>query len=128
MAPLLIAGPTLFAAVFGEAWRNAGEMTRLLVPMYLARFVVTPVAQTLNVSGRQSQQLLVTSLAVAVLAISFVIAWRYKLEPLTTILIYGVGSSLTYLLYFCFAYRAARGLAKLADGERIRQEQISTIK
>ena len=62
MAPVLFAGPTLFALVFGDAWRAAGEIVQLLVPLYLTRFVVTPVSQTLNILGRQKLHLVSSSL------------------------------------------------------------------
>ena len=114
MAPLLLAGPSLFAFVFGETWRTAGEITRLLVPLYLTRLVVTPVSQTLNAYGRQSQHLLTATLDTSLLATSFVIAWQFSLEPLTTVLMFSVGSSLAYLLYFWLAFNAARSLARLA--------------
>jgi O-antigen/teichoic acid export membrane protein len=100
--------------VFGETWRTAGEITRLLVPLYLTRLVVTPVSQTLNAYGRQSQHLLTATLDTSLLATSFVIAWQFSLEPLTTVLMFSVGSSLAYLLYFWLAFNAARSLARLA--------------
>ena len=123
MAPLLFAGPSLFALVFGEAWRTAGEITRLLVPLYLTRLVVTPVSQTLNAYGRQSQHLLTAGLSTAMLATSFVIAWLYALEPLTTVFMFSVGSSLAYLLYFWLAYRAARSLAN-SQGEELPRSAV----
>lgn len=109
MAPLVIAGPQLFAMIFGESWRTAGEITRLLVPLYLTRFVVTPISQTLNVYGRQSLHLLSSSLDALLLATSYAVAWTFRLEPLTTVLLFSFGSSLAFLLYFWFAYQAARG-------------------
>ena len=85
-----------------------------LVPLYLTRLVVTPVSQTLNAYGRQSQHLLTATLDTSLLATSFVIAWQFSLEPLTTVLMFSVGSSLAYLLYFWLAFNAARSLARLA--------------
>ena len=123
MAPLLFAGPSLFALAFGEAWRTAGEITRLLVPLYLTRLVVAPVSQTLNAYGRQSQHLLTSGLSAAMLAGSFAIAWLYALEPLTTIFMFSVGSSLAYLLYFLLAYRAARSLAN-SQGEELSRSAV----
>lgn len=62
---LLALGPTLllalfgaqaFEIVFGEAWQTAGYYAQLLAPMLLARFVISPVSQTLNIIEEQRLQ------------------------------------------------------------------------
>lgn len=54
---LLLAGPSVFALVFGEAWRPAGEFARIGVPLYFISFVVVPVNMTILLTGRQALQL-----------------------------------------------------------------------
>lgn len=108
MLPLLLFGPQLFAVLFGEDWRFAGEITRVLVPQYLARFVVTPVAQTLTIYGRQSRHLLSSGLdACSSLVIVLIAAWA-GLSPLPTVLALSIGSTLCSLLYLVFVWRVAR--------------------
>jgi O-antigen/teichoic acid export membrane protein len=41
---LLIAGPALFAWVFGPTWREAGELARALAPYIAAHFIAAPLA------------------------------------------------------------------------------------
>lgn len=41
---LFVAGPALFAAVFGERWRVAGELARALSPYIALHFVASPLA------------------------------------------------------------------------------------
>ncbi len=43
-ALLLLAGPQLFAWVFGETWRGAGELARALAPYLALHFVAAPLA------------------------------------------------------------------------------------
>ena len=43
-ALLLIGGPELFAWVFGERWRGAGELSRALAPYIALHFVASPLA------------------------------------------------------------------------------------
>jgi lipopolysaccharide exporter len=83
-------------------------MVRLLVPLYLARFVVTPVSQTLNVMGRQHLHLVSSSIDALLMLATFAAAWRLDLPPLTTVLLFSLGSTLAYALYFAFAWRVAR--------------------
>ncbi len=44
MVLLMVAGPWLFALVFGPAWREAGELARALSPYIAAHFVAAPLA------------------------------------------------------------------------------------
>jgi O-antigen/teichoic acid export membrane protein len=108
MAPVLIAGPALFALVFGEAWRPAGEIVQLLVPLYLTRFVVTPVSQTLNILGRQKLHLVSSSLDAALMLTVFGATWLLDLPPMLAILLFSLGSTAAYSLYFLLAWGVAR--------------------
>jgi O-antigen/teichoic acid export membrane protein len=120
MAPVLIAGPALFALVFGEAWRPAGEIVQLLVPLYLTRFVVTPVSQTLNVLGRQKLHLVSSSLDAALMLTIFGATWLLDLPPMLAILLFSLSSTAAYSLYFLLAWNVARrhGLG-LAAADRL---------
>lgn len=108
LVPLLMAGPEIFALCFGEAWRPSGEIVQLLVPLYLTRFVVTPVSQVLNLLGRQHLHLLSASVDAALLAAVFTASRWFALDAMSTIAMYSAGSSFAYLLYFYLAWRVAR--------------------
>ena len=41
---LLWTGPALFAALFGERWRDAGELARALAPYIGVHFIASPLA------------------------------------------------------------------------------------
>ena len=116
MAPVLVFGPWLFALVFGPAWREAGMMAALLVPQYLARFVVVPVSQTLNIYGRQELHLVASLANGAALLFAFGLAWLAELGAMPVILLYSIGTTLAYLLYLGFAWRVVRtgGLVPVA--------------
>ena len=111
MAPILFAGPMLFAFVFGEAWRTAGEIVQLLVPLYLARFVVTPVSQTLNILRRQSLHLISSLLDAGLMLSTFTISWLMNMTPMVTVLMFSLGSTTAYSVYFFLAWRAVRAHA-----------------
>jgi O-antigen/teichoic acid export membrane protein len=108
MLPLLLAGPALFAFVFGEPWRPAGEFAQALVPFYLARFVVAPVSQTLNRFERLDLHLLSTGIGAAALALTFAASWRYALSPFATVLTLGISGGMAQLLTFVLAWQVAR--------------------
>lgn len=106
VAPVLIAGPALFAFVFGEPWRSAGEIVQLLVPLYLARFVVTPVSQTLNILGRQKLHLISSSADFALMLTTFGATWLLDLPAMLAVLLFSLGSTTAYSLYYFVAWRA----------------------
>jgi len=47
-----LAAPAAFALVLGETWREAGQVVRVLTPLYVASFNVGPVATSLQVYER----------------------------------------------------------------------------
>ncbi|WP_459943152.1 lipopolysaccharide biosynthesis protein [Deferrisoma palaeochoriense] len=44
--------PVLFRTVFGESWYEAGVYARILTPVVMGQLVLVPVAQVLNLIGR----------------------------------------------------------------------------
>jgi O-antigen/teichoic acid export membrane protein len=50
---LFIAGPDLFALIFGERWRSAGEFARWLSPWLYAVFITSPISTIFAVLERQ---------------------------------------------------------------------------
>lgn len=108
MAPVLLLGPWLFGLVFGAEWRMAGAIAAALVPQHLARFVVMPVSQTLNIYGRQDFHLVATTAGGAAMALAFGGGWILGLDAMAVILLYSGGASAAYLLYLGLAWRAVR--------------------
>lgn len=51
---LMLAGPDLFAWVFGEPWRGSGELARALAPYLAFHFVASPLAVVTMAWGAQA--------------------------------------------------------------------------
>lgn len=126
LTPLLLAGPQLFAFVFGEAWRPAGEMVQLLVPLYATRLVVTPISQALNIVGRQSLHLVSSMLDAALMLATFTAAWWLTLPPMRTVLLFSLGSTTAYLLYFVLAWHATRAHMRAAARTDAEPQPLTT--
>lgn len=105
MLPLLLAGPWLFALVFGDAWREAGVIVQLLVPLHLTRFVVRPISQTLNVLRRQDLHLLSALINGLALVLSFGAGWWLALDAHWTFALFSASSSAAWLLYLLIAWQ-----------------------
>lgn len=115
MLPVLILGPYLFGVVFGEAWRETGRIAQILVPLYLARFIVTPVSQILNVYQRQHMHFLSSVLNCLMLTLSFWLGWHLALSLQSTVMLYSIGSTASFVLYFVSSWHAA--VAPLAGAD-----------
>jgi O-antigen/teichoic acid export membrane protein len=114
MLPLLLVAPWLFGLAFGADWREAGIMVQCLIPSQLTRFVVVPVAQTLNVYRRQHLHLIAAALNLASLLLSGLVGRALALGPEATVLVFSLGSCAAWLVYFLFAWRVARDQARLS--------------
>jgi len=101
---LFIFSPALFAWIFGEHWRPAGELAQILAPLYFLNFIASPLSYVFFVAGKQRVEL----------------AWQIALFVMTagvffspgtlqeTLLRYAVGYSGLYLIYLHMSYQCAR--------------------
>jgi O-antigen/teichoic acid export membrane protein len=55
---LLLFAPGLFALVFGEKWRTAGEYAQLMCPIYYLRFVSNPLSVVTIIAQKNRYELL----------------------------------------------------------------------
>lgn len=55
---LMVAGPDLFALVFGEQWRSAGEFARWMAPWLYMVFITSPLSTLFSVMEKQAQAML----------------------------------------------------------------------
>jgi O-antigen/teichoic acid export membrane protein len=117
MAPILFAGPLLFAFAFGEPWREAGAFAQALIVLQLARFVQVPTSQSFNILGRQDLELKTAVLGAISLAASFWLIALFDVRPVTALLIYSVASGMSHLVMLYLAWQTTRRAALRASQE-----------
>ncbi|MCY0910719.1 lipopolysaccharide biosynthesis protein [Massilia antarctica] len=100
---LWLFSPQLFAFAFGENWRPAGELARILAPLYFLNFIASPLSYVFFVAGKQKVDLL-WQIALFSMTISVFLA-PATLEQ--SVRWYATGYSLLYLVYLCMSYRCA---------------------
>ena len=105
---LFLVAPWLFSVVFGDQWRTAGEYARLLAPLFLVRFVSSPLNYVFYLREKQHYDLAgVTALLVAsVLAMVFGKALG---NAWAAVALFSVLSALVYIAYFLISRRLAMG-------------------
>ena len=104
--PLIFFAPDIFALIFGDNWRPAGEMVQWLTPVFVARFIAVPVAQSLNIMNAQKWHLLTSVMAIGVVVISFSLAlwfdWHYQIP----IILFSIGTAATFAVIWFRTWRA----------------------
>jgi O-antigen/teichoic acid export membrane protein len=97
---VVVAGPQLFALVFGSVWTEAGRFAQFLAFMSLGQLVVAPVAQTLTVLERQGVQLAWDALRFGALLLVFLAAHQLTWSPLTAIAVLSVAMTICHICLF----------------------------
>ncbi len=103
--PLLLFAPPLFGLVFGPEWREAGVIVQILVPLYLARFIVFPISQLLYIFNRQDLHFVVSVLNLLALGVSFGAGAVMQLDSRTTLIMFSLASAASFLLYLGISWR-----------------------
>lgn len=101
--PLLFIIEDVFAIVFGEDWRVAGEYAKILLPMFCVRFVCAPMMFTFVVFEKQKQYFMINVALLAVVLFSSIAALQLGVDAkhYFYILSFGVAS-----IYFVVLYAA----------------------
>lgn len=105
--------PALFAFVFGESWRAAGDIARILAPLYFLNFIASPLSYVFNVTGKQKADL-AWQIARGILILG---AFSAHLTLQGNLLAYTIGYSLLYLIYLQKSYRYSQNRAALDSRE-----------
>lgn len=109
MLPVLLFGPSLFAIVFGENWRAAGEIASLLSILVFFQTVSSPLSSTVLLPGwlhlDSLWQLARLCLAGAVFYICNHAGVSYKIAIVAHVCTF----SCLYVLHSYLQYKAARG-------------------
>jgi len=105
MLPILLFAPPLFALLFGEAWREAGVIVQLLVPLHFARFIAGPVSQLFVVLGRQDVYFFSSILNSTAIAASFATGYLFDFRANATILLFSSASAAGFAVELAVAAR-----------------------
>jgi O-antigen/teichoic acid export membrane protein len=103
---VVIAGPQLFALVFGSVWTEAGRFAQFFAFTSLGQLVISPVAQTLTVIERQDVQFTWNALRFGTLLLVFLAAHQLTWPPLLTIAVLSAAMTICHVLLFVLTRRA----------------------
>ncbi len=89
-AVVLLFGNDLFAIVFSEKWRIAGEYAELLALWTFFVFISSPLSHLLTIYEKHAQALVFNVLLFSSRVCVLFFGWQYIQEPYQTVAVYGV--------------------------------------
>ncbi|MBU4269154.1 MAG: oligosaccharide flippase family protein [Acidobacteria bacterium] len=101
---LFFLGPQMFAFIFGEPWRPAGEFARILAPLFFMRFVASPLSYVFYVAGKQKVNLVWQS-ALLVLATASILLGGHIGGVRVALICFSATYCALYAVYLTFSYR-----------------------
>jgi O-antigen/teichoic acid export membrane protein len=94
-------GPSVFALVFGKAWRGAGTLAAIVAPLALMQLSVSPLSRVVFVLPQGTRLKLISDVAVLLLAIAALAGAKAAgFTPYAAVGVYVGGQVVAYALYF----------------------------
>jgi teichuronic acid exporter len=100
-------GPDLFAFFLGQQWREAGSFARIMAPLFLLRFINSPISYSLYIVGKLRFDLTMT----VYLNLSTIIILYFALANFsvsTALFLYVLNYCLTYLFMLYKSYHFSK--------------------
>ncbi len=110
--PLYFVIEDLFVLVFGQNWLAAGSYAQILLPLFFARFVVTPLS-TVVIAFEKQMENMIWQFAMLLITIAvFWIAWQFHLSIEQFLWTVSLTLSLHYAVLLGMVYHFSAGTMK----------------
>ena len=104
-----IFAPDLFAFVFGDKWRVAGEFAQIMTPMFYIKFVVSPLSYTFFIVNKQNLNFYGQIFLFLGILVSIISSIYYKDEYILVFL-FSLTYSFVYIIYLIFSFKFSKGV------------------
>lgn len=99
--------PWIFSVYLGPAWREAGEIARILAPMLLLRVIVSPLSTVFYFTDNQLLDLRLMVISSLLMASAIMSGWVLVGTPHGIVCAFAVGYGLIYLIYVAVTFKIA---------------------
>lgn len=93
---LIVAGPQLFALIFGAQWQQAGEFTRWMAPWLYLVFITSPLSTLFSIMEKQRQGL-VFQVFLVTLRVAAILAGAWYGDLIFTVMLFSLVSALCWM-------------------------------
>lgn len=130
MAPaatlLIVIGPSVFAALFGERWTEAGQMARWLILGHTAQLLVSPFSLTFSALERHTFGISWSALRLVVVVATILMPSLASLSAERAVVSYSLGMVVMYVTMYAMIRRAL-GDAMRATVSHAEGDQVGTM-
>ena len=109
-----IAEPAFFF-VFGASWIRSGTFVKILIPLYIVRFVVSVMVQGLIISGKQLMKLIIQMFFIVEAVVAFSLSKSFNLSIELFLSITGTLYACNYIVIWIAGYHASRSEKGIYD-------------
>jgi O-antigen/teichoic acid export membrane protein len=99
----------IFAFVFGEEWRIAGQYAQILLPMFFIRFVSAPMTNVMSVFEKQKQGLFVNIILIISSVGLLLVGYLLKVEFITILYYFSALLFIEYMIFLIYYRRIVNG-------------------
>ncbi len=99
----------LFAFVFGEEWRIAGEYAKIMIFLFVIRFVSSPLAIIVSVFEKQKQALIINIILILTSIGTLYFSNMLHIEFKLFLVLFTALMSINYFSFLFYYYKLAKG-------------------
>lgn len=106
---MLLFAPQIFTFIFGEQWRKAGEMARILSPFFFFRIIVSPLSYMYTLAGRMREDLIIHVFSLGIIVLGFMISNQIYSNKDFLLVGYSAAYISIYVIYLTRSYKFSKG-------------------
>lgn len=103
-AGILIFSKPIFQVAYGNQWSQAGIIAIWLLPLFVMRFIASPLSYIFYISGKQHIDLVWQISLLALTASTFFLPSDFE----TAVRLYGIGYASLYVIYLALSYKYSK--------------------
>lgn len=104
---ILLFAPLIFSVILGPKWLEAGEIARILLPMYFLQCLCNPLANMFFVRKKNHLAFIISMFTALITFLIVFSVGKYTENTRMIVIAYSLAGCLSYLVFLFYAYRLA---------------------
>lgn len=105
---MILFAKSFFEYAYGEAWKSAGNIALWVLPLFVAKFIASPLSYVFYIVGAQRIDLMWQSTLLVVTLVIFYMTNSFDFAVQS----YSIGYAMMYLIYIVMSYKLSRGFSR----------------
>jgi O-antigen/teichoic acid export membrane protein len=104
-----IFGPSIFALLFGDEWRQSGVYGQIIMIMVFPKFIVSSLSYMYIIARKQREDFYLHIYILITTLLSFFIAYKIYGTTEAMLLLFSINYAIIYIIYYFRSYKFAKG-------------------